>query len=139
MRRGDGPRRINARDFPWWLPLVPERDWQAEVALQQARDRKARELLGLGERAMRAEIRRAFRRACRAHHPDCRPGEKQPARQFHLIHCAYKFLTEGEACTALDELEDPAQPAARSGSRMDTPWGYWVWWRSTYFGDTGPE
>ena len=114
---------------------MPDRDWQVEVALLQERDQKSRAILGVSETAGRTEIRRAFRRASLAHHPDVKGGEGDASRRFHLVCCAYRFLTEGEACAALDDLEFPPSPYMGGKYRLDNPWGYWCWWRDKYFGD----
>jgi len=112
---------------------VPDRDWQAEIARLQALDRKSRAILGVSESADRAEIRRAFRRASLAHHPDVNGGEGECSRHFHLAICAYKFLTEGEACAELDALDAPPAPMTDGKYRLDNPWGYWCWWRENFF------
>ena len=114
---------------------MPDKDWQAEIAHLQERDRKSRALLGVSETADGAEIRRAFRRASLAHHPDVNGRGEDASRRFHLVCCAYKFLTEGEACAALDELESPPPPRTDGKYRLDNPWGYWCWWRETFFHD----
>ncbi len=111
---------------------MARKDWQAEYDRMQERGRKSRAILGITEKAGAAEIRRAFRRASIACHPDRNEDDAEASRRFHLVRCAYKFLTEGEACAALDELESP--PAAIDGDyRLDNPWGYWCWWRDKYF------
>ena len=114
---------------------MPNRDWQAEIARMQDRDRKSRAVLGISETADRVDIRRAFRRASLAHHPDRNPGDNDASRRFHLVCCAYKFLTEGEVCAALDELESSPLPHTDGKYRLDNFWGYWCWWRETYFGE----
>lgn len=112
---------------------MPDRDWQAEIALLKERNLKSRAILGVSETADRAEIRRAFRRASLAHHPDANPEDAGSAARFHLICCAYKLLTEGKACAALDNLVCPAPPHTDGKYRLDNPWGYWCWWRDKYF------
>jgi len=114
---------------------VPDRNWQAETALLQERDRKSRAVLGVSETADTAEIRRAFRRASLAHHPDVNGGDGDASTRFHLACCAYRFLAEGEACAALDKLEIPPPPRMSGTYRLDNPWGYWCWWRENYFGE----
>ena len=114
-----------------------DRDWQAEIAVARERDRKSRAVLGVSETADRAEIRRAFRRASLVHHPDVNEGDGQASRRFHLLRCAYKFLTEGEPCAALDEVDEPSRPHTGDKYRRDNPWGYWCWWRETFFHGQG--
>lgn len=118
---------------------MPDRDRQAEIALQQDRDRKSRAILGVSEMADRAEIHRAFRQGSLAHHPDANQGDSSAAARFHLICCAYKFLTEGKACTALDELGTPPTTFTDGTYQLDNPWGYWCWWCEKYFGNPSQE
>ena len=113
---------------------MPGRDWQAEISLLQERERKAQAILGVSEAADKQDIHRAFRRASLSLHPDMSSGDVDSSRRFHLACCAYKFLTEGEACTALDELDAPPPLQTHGKYRMDNPWGYWCWWRACYFG-----
>jgi len=110
-----------------------ERDWQADVARLERLDRKARFVLGVSATADRAEIRRAFRTASLAHHPDANAGTTEAAWRFHLVCCAYKFLLEGESCATLDALEEPKRRPANGKYHLDNAWGYWCWWREAYF------
>lgn len=113
---------------------MPDRNWHAEISLLQERDRKARAILAVSEKADDQEIHRAFRRASLAHHPDLNGEDEECSRRFHLVCCAYKFLTEGEASAALDEFDSP-RPMLKSGKyEMDNPWGYWCWWCESFFG-----
>jgi DnaJ-class molecular chaperone len=113
---------------------MPDSDWQAEIVRMQERDRKARALLGVSEIDSEEEIRQAFRRASLAHHPDLHGTDAGASRRFHLVCCAYRCLTEGEACTALDELDAPARRNRNGKYRLGNPWGYWCWWRESYLG-----
>ncbi len=101
----------------------------------QERDRKSRALLGVSENADKAEIRRAFRRASLAHHPDASGGDADAVSRFHLVCCAYKFMTERQACAELDALNEPSRPHTNGKYSLDNPWGYWCWWRENYFGE----
>ena len=87
------------------------------------------------EAADRTEIRRAFCRADLTHYPDVNERGDDASRQFHLACCTYKFLTEGEVCAALDELDEPPRPHTDGTYRLDNPWAYWCWWRENYFGE----
>ena len=118
---------------------MKDKDWQAEITLLQERETKARCILGVAEAAGPTEIRQAFRRLSLRHHPDVNGDDEDAARRFHLVCCGYKYLTEGEWCSALDELEDPAEPPPRGKYRQDNPWGYWCWWREQYFGEDQEE
>jgi len=113
---------------------MPDSNWQADIALLQERTRKARAILGVPKSAARQEIRRAFRQASLAHHPDVNGNDEESLRRFHLACCAYKFLTEGEFCAALDELGSPPPELKDGKYQMDNPWGYWCWWRENFFG-----
>jgi len=111
------------------------RDWQAEIRLLQERETKARQILGVSDRADRADLKRAWRRASLEQHPDHNGGSIESHRRFILINCAYRLLTEGAGCHELDS-EKPSGEALASGEyRVDNPWGYFVWWRDNYFSD----
>jgi DnaJ-class molecular chaperone len=115
---------------------VFEKDWQAEIRTLSRRDRQARAILGVSETAGRPEIRRAFREASRVNHPDVNPGDKDAEARFRLICCAYRHLTKGQPCAALDELEAPPEGTTDGKYRLDNTWGYWCWWREKYFDQT---
>jgi hypothetical protein len=120
---------------------VPEKDWQGEIRLLRERRRKARAILGVPDTTDRAGIRRAFRRASLASHPDVDSTSREAGRRFHLVCCAYKCLTEGQSCEALDEIELVHEAPGDSKYHLDNPWGYWCWWRDKYFDhhDVEPE
>ncbi|ADW19375.1 heat shock protein DnaJ domain protein [Desulfobulbus propionicus DSM 2032] len=52
---------------------------------------QAAKVLGLGERATLAEIKRAYHRLSKVHHPDTAPGE-QGGEQMYRITAAYERL-----------------------------------------------
>lgn len=112
---------------------MADKDWQAEIAMLQERERKARAILGVAETADMEEIRKAFRRAGLDHHPDVNGGDEESSRHFQLACCAYKFLTEGKACAELDELKSPPPELKDGEYQTDNSWGYWCWWRESFF------
>ena len=105
----------------------------------QERDPKSRAILGVPETAGQTEICRAFRRASLMHHPDTNRQDNAAAARFHLVCCAYEFLTEGEASAALDDLECPAGPQTPGEYRLDNAWGYLCWWREKCFSEHSKE
>lgn len=112
---------------------MQDRDWQAEIALLGERERKAYAILGIPETSSRKQIKRAFRRVSSACHPDRNPEDAQANQRFHLIWCAYEFLTAGYVCPELDEAESPAQEFTAGKYRLDNLWGHFCWWREKYF------
>lgn len=111
---------------------MSDNHWQTELERLQTRERTSRAILGVGPEASKDEIRWAFRRCSLAHHPDRNNGDAEAARRFNLAHCAYKFLTEGEGCTALDEADDPAGTPTSPRRRPGNQWTYWCWWWQSY-------
>ena len=112
---------------------MQDRDWQAEIALLQERERKAYAVLDIPATSSARQIKRAFRRACLVNHPDRKPQDKDAKHRFHLICCAYKLLTEGYVCPELDEAESPAQEFTAGKYCLDNLWGHFCWWREKYF------
>lgn len=58
--------------------------------------REASELLGLGERASLAEIKKAYRRLSKKHHPDIKKIAKRKAEnvEMHRLSEAYQILLQ---------------------------------------------
>jgi DnaJ-class molecular chaperone len=112
---------------------MQDRNWQADMRSLREREKKAPEILGVSEAAGRGEIKAAWRRKSLSHHPDRNDGSVESHRRFILINSAYRCLTQGEGCEALDS-ESPAGKGPTQGKyRLDNPWGYFVWWRDNYF------
>ena len=96
--------------------------------------RAARDVLGIGESASPEETRGAWRRACRATHPDHNPGASDAHRRFILVNGAYRLLTKGAPCDALlDEMRREAPAPQESSYNLDNPWGMFLWWREKFF------
>jgi DnaJ-class molecular chaperone len=90
---------------------------------------EARELLGLGLRASRKEIRAAYRRGARRWHPDKAPAgaEKEYRAHMQQINAAYQRL--------LKFLEDYQYHLVDTAANED----YQQWWRSRFYtGVWGP-
>ena len=52
------------------------------------------EALGVGRKAKPEEVRRAYRRLARKHHPDLNPGDKSAENRFKTIQEAYDVLSD---------------------------------------------
>lgn len=54
------------------------------------------EILGVGQDASSADIKRAYRQLARKYHPDLNPGDKAAEEQFKLLGEAYEILSDPE-------------------------------------------
>ena len=79
------------------------------------------EILGVKRNASDAEIKKAYRRLARKHHPDVNPGDKQAEEKFKQIQEAYDVLSEPEKRKVYDrygsyrEGQGGFDPSARPG------------------------
>ena len=62
----------------WWLNMA--KDYYA--------------ILGVGRNASPKELRQAYRRLARKHHPDVNPGDKAAEERFKEINRAYEVLSD---------------------------------------------
>ena len=111
-----------------------ETDWQDQLKRTRQRLMRARHILGVAETAGAEEIRRAYRRACRATHPDLKNRADERGEDFRLVRRAYDYLTGGAGGEDLDAPSEGLSACAQNGYRVDNDWGYWCWWRESFFG-----
>lgn len=76
--------------------------------------------LGVPRTATQAEIKKAFRRLARQHHPDMKPGDKAAEQRFKDISEAYEVLSDPAKRKQYDELGANWEAFARSGARPGT-------------------
>lgn len=53
-------------------------------------------ILGLGRGATIDEVKRAYRRLAKEHHPDLKQGDKEAEQRFREIQAAYDLLKKAE-------------------------------------------
>lgn len=84
-------------------------------------------LLGIKQNASEKEIKQAFRRLARQHHPDVNPGNKEAEGRFKEINEAYEVLSDGEKRKKYDQYGEQWQHAdqfarAQPGREADPRW-----------------
>jgi molecular chaperone DnaJ len=72
------------------------------------------EVLGLSREASEAEVKKAYRRLARDHHPDANPGDTGAEERFKELTEAYEVLSNPQARRAYDTY---GHQVPRSGSR----------------------
>lgn len=76
------------------------------------------EVLGVAKNAEIKDIKKAYRKLARAHHPDLRPGDKQSEERFKEVAAAYDFLSDETKKAAYDRGEIDAAGAPRAERRF---------------------
>ena len=69
------------------------------------------DILGVSRDASESEIKRAYRRLARKHHPDVNPGDKAAEARFKKINEAYEVLSDKENRKKYDRFGDQWQYA----------------------------
>jgi DnaJ-class molecular chaperone len=76
------------------------------------------EVLGVSKGTDIKEVKKAYRKLARAHHPDLRPGDKASEERFKEVATAYDFLSDAEKKAAYDRGEIDAAGAPRMERRF---------------------
>jgi curved DNA-binding protein len=85
------------------------------------------QILGVSRDADEKEIKRAFRRLAREHHPDVNPGDSQAEERFKEINEAYEVLSDPEKRSKYDRLGSEWRRWQQTGGRpSDFDWGRWA-------------
>lgn len=69
------------------------------------------DILGVPRSADEKEIRQAYRRLARQHHPDVNPGDEDAAERFKSINAAYEVLSDADKRAKYDRYGDQWQHA----------------------------
>ncbi len=93
--------------------------------------------LGVAKTATADEIRKAYRKLARKHHPDVNPGDAKAEAQFKKISAAYDVLSDEKKRKAYDEFGDASLQGGfdPEKAREYARWQNTRQQRSTRFGD----
>jgi curved DNA-binding protein len=84
-------------------------------------------VLGVDKNANEKDIKRAFRRLARQHHPDVNPDDPQAEERFKEVNEAYEVLSDPEKRQKYDQLgADWQRWQQRGGQPGDFDWGQWT-------------
>ncbi|MEF8787602.1 MAG: J domain-containing protein [Planctomycetota bacterium] len=92
----------------------------------------ARRILGVGQDASARELKQAWRRQCKKHHPDM-GGQPEGAQRFKLARQAYRCLRRNEGCERLLEMDGAEEARADGEEAAGNNWKYFLWWRENFF------
>ena len=84
-------------------------------------------ILGVKRDAGESEMKRAYRRLARKHHPDVNPGDKSAEARFKEINEAYEVLSDKEKRQKYDQFGDQWQYAdqfAKAGAQQTPFWDF---------------
>jgi len=84
-------------------------------------------ILGVNKKATAKEIKQAYRKLARKHHPDVNPGDKSSEAKFKEINEAYEVLSDAEKRKKYDKYGEQWQHADQfeQASRQQKPsWGH---------------
>ncbi|MBI2172540.1 MAG: J domain-containing protein [Chloroflexi bacterium] len=98
------------------------------------------EVLGVSKTAAEKDIRQAFRRLARKHHPDVNPGNKEAEARFKEINQAYEVLSDPEKRKKYDQFGEGWRHAEQFQQAQRGPGGrVYRWGGSTAGQGDGPS
>ncbi len=115
---------------------MDEYGFQRRISERIRAKRIARDILDVQKGASEGQLKRAWRRACKRHHPDRNDDDPGAAGRFNLVRLAYRCLADGEACEQLlqtvsdEDLEEVHMDNEEAGGNA---WRYFLWWRENFF------
>lgn len=94
------------------------------------------DILGVPRSADEKEIRQAYRRLARQHHPDVNPGDEDAAERFKTINAAYEVLSDADKREKYDRYGDRWEQAEHFEQQGGS--GFSQFFRGGNFGGEGP-
>jgi molecular chaperone DnaJ len=85
------------------------------------------QILGVSRSASEKEIKQAYRRLARKHHPDLNPGDKSAEAKFKEINAAYEVLSNPEKRKKYDQFDEQweyAEQFAKAGGQKGVRWDF---------------
>src|SRR5215467_10549712 len=110
-------------------------------------DRDYYEVLGVDRKASADEIKKAYRKLARKHHPDVNPGDKKAEAKFKEAQEAYDILSDAEKRSLYDRYGHAAFEGMAAGPRTSAadwtaqqggPGGFQDFDFSRFFGQGAP-
>jgi molecular chaperone DnaJ len=98
------------------------------------------QILGVSKNASEKEIKQAYRRLARKHHPDVNPGDKSAEARFKEINAAYEVLSNPEKRKKYDQFGDQweyAEQFAKAGGQEGVRWDFGRGGTASEYGDIG--
>ncbi len=93
-------------------------------------------ILGVSRSATESEIKQAYRKLARQHHPDVNPGDKSAEERFKQINEAYEVLSDREKRQKYDKYGDQWQYADQfEQARQQSGWSFSPGGGRVYFGE----
>jgi|GEM_PF-1767907 len=105
-----------------------DQDFKEEMLEPLQLERRARELLGVSEKATPAEVKRAYWKLARAYHPDLGPGDSSRHEKFIAVADAYDILTKQSSPVRRYFLRRKSIHLPRVLDEQE----YWRWWLGKY-------
>ena len=98
------------------------------------------QILGVSRNASEKEIKQAYRRLARKHHPDLNPNDKSAEAKFKEINAAHEVLSNPEKRKKYDQFGDKweyAEQFAKSGGQEGVKWDFGKGGKTFEYGDVG--